>query len=102
MAALSAPSAKSLILRSVIATVMVLFGIAHNPIYRVGKGTDTGVGRERRSPLAIVPVEVDRAAARGLSGVDVSPAVAHQERAGEGDPVPPLCFEQQSDRESVG
>src|ERR1039458_243739 len=97
IAFLSAPSAKSLIFKSDIAMI-VLFGITHNPIYRVWKRADTGVGRERGSPLAIFPVEKNGAAAGGPSGVDVSPAIAEQERAVEVDAVPLLCLDQQSRR----
>lgn len=75
--------------------VLFDFRIAHNPIYRFSKRNDSSIWREGRSTFTIVKVQEYRTATGGASGIDVSPAVADQERAAEIDTVPRLGLQQQ-------
>src|SRR5208283_2741600 len=82
--------------RYVRGSAAVLIGIAHDPIYRIRKRFHTRVGRERRSALPVLLVNVNRAATGGSPGVHVSPTVSHQKRAGQVYAVPRLRLQQQS------
>src|SRR5258708_6168486 len=74
----------------------VLLGITHNPIYRFLERTDFSIRGERRSTFAIVKVQQYGTATGSASRVDVSPTVAHHERAGKIDAIAGLRVEQKA------